>query len=144
MLPPPKMKVNVVLPMGMAVVLVIHMEVPTRTICMPSVTRKLGRFSATISRPLIRPTTRPTASAARMASGMLSVLCRTSAAIRPDRPMVEPTDRSISPMAITNVMVTAIMETTAVWRMMFRMLLREKNDPPMKMANRERTTRKMM
>ena len=87
---------------------------PRATLIMPSVAMNGGRrpivISAPFPRPQARPTTRPTAAAAAIGS---PASCAVPSAT-PASATIEPTDRSMPPVRITNVIPTATIPMNAL------------------------------
>jgi hypothetical protein len=81
---------------------------PRKMLIVPSVTMMLGRRSPTASRPLTSPhaVPVPTASSAAAATGTPSR--KASAVTTPTTVTMEPTDRSISPIASSSTIPTAM------------------------------------
>src|SRR5262245_52069468 len=73
-----------------------------------SVTMSGGRFSPATSTALSAPPAQPTISASAAAIGIASSQSRYAApSTTADRPIIEPTDRSIPPVTMTGVSATA-------------------------------------
>jgi hypothetical protein len=73
------------------------------------------------------------------------VLATPTPAATLDSPATDPTDRSIWPAAITNVMATAMIEMMAVWRkMLSRFVPVRKPSSARKIANSTKMTAKPM
>jgi hypothetical protein len=77
-----------------------------------------------MSTPLIRPTATPAASAAAIPS--LGSVAAMSARVAPDRPRIDPADRSTPRLRITSVIPTATMHNTLAPRSTFMMLRRSR------------------
>ena len=80
-----------------------------------SVTTSDGRPTMAIQKPLKSPMTRPTSRATRMASSIPTPCSQSTATMTAERPMTEATERSISPLMMTNVMAS----TTMAFSMLF-------------------------
>jgi len=106
----------------MGAVLVTHIAAPVVIPCIPKVTRKEGIPIRVTNVPLIEPTTKPVNNPARI-PGTRPNLEITIAVITEAKPATEPTDRSISAVARTKVIATAITEMMADCRMIFSRLL---------------------
>jgi hypothetical protein len=106
---------------GIAAVPLIHMAMPRAMPIMASVVRKDGMPMPVVSHPLIAPTITPVPSPQRMPPAMpnwsIPMAVATDA-----KPATAPTDRSISPVQSTKVIVTETTAMIAVCRTMFKRL----------------------
>ena len=106
----------------MAAVPLTHIAGPCAMPIMASVVRKEGIPTAVVSQPLTAPTRTPVPSPQRMPPAMpnwsMAIAVTTEA-----RPATAPTDRSISPVDSTKVIVTETTAMIAVCLMMLSRLL---------------------
>ena len=121
MFPLPKIVLKVSLRIGCGADAVTHCATPAATPSMARVTRNDGMRRNATRVPLMAPTTTPTARPART-PGTNPKSAIVMAAVTDESPAMEPTERSISAQAITNVMPTATTVMIAVCRRMFRRL----------------------
>ena len=87
---------------------------PRATLIIPRVAMKGGSRPTVISRPLIRPHASPIASAIAIPTGAGRPLSSASARPIPAKASTDPTDRSMPPEMITNVIPMATMAFRAV------------------------------
>ena len=80
---------------------------PRATLIMPSVMMNGGRRPSAITSPLASPHAAPTASAAPTAAGAGQPAFNAAASTTPENATSDPTERSIPPDTMTNVMPTA-------------------------------------
>jgi hypothetical protein len=145
MLPPPKIALKVSFRIGTGAEPVISWASPNAIPSIARVTRNDGMPRKVTRLPLTSPTTSPTASPASTPNRALPVAPIASAAPTLASPAVEPTDRSICPAAMTNVIATAITEMIAVWRkMLSRLVAVRKPSSARKIAKRTKTAAKPM
>jgi len=93
---------------------------------LPSVTMMEGRRVLAVRKPLTNPASAPTQTPSSTASGV-GICSEKYTPHTPDRATIAPTDRSMPPVRMTNVMPAASMPLIAVWRIMFKMLVHVKN-----------------
>src|ERR1019366_5324851 len=82
---------------------------PRPILKVPSVAMNGGNRPAVTSRPLVKPKTKPTPSPNDTQTTVGNPFWKASAVTRPDRPITEPTDRSMPPVTITMTMPTDMM-----------------------------------
>ena len=111
---------------GMAAVLLTHIDKPVEIPIIASVVRNDGMPMRVVMRPLKKPTAAPVANPAAMPAGIPAARI-VIAVTTEENPAREPTERSISPAARTNVMATAITAIIADWRTMLRRLFGLRN-----------------
>ena len=89
---------------------------PRVTDSMPSVAMKELILTRVTRRPLMRPTSVPTRiGPTRLVTGQ-PVAAANMPALTADRPMIEPTERSMPPDRMTSDWPRATMPTTEIWR----------------------------
>ncbi|MNT13454.1 hypothetical protein D3C72_1484250 [compost metagenome] len=94
---------------------------PRTAVRLPSVTMNGGSFMKAISAPLTSPNSNPHSSAAGTLSAASCGISETSIATTADTDRIDPTDRSMPPVRITNVMPAASTRLIdACWAMIDR------------------------
>ena len=111
---------------GMAAVLLTHIDTPVEIPIIASVARNDGIPMRVVTSPLNRPTIIPVATPAATPAGIPAARI-VSAVTTDEKPASEPTERSISPAARTKVIATAIIAIIADCRTMLRRLIGLRN-----------------
>ena len=127
------MNAYVLLIIGIAAVLLTHIDKPVEMPIIASVVRNEGMPMRVVTSPLKRPTAAPVATPAATPAGAPAARI-VIAVTTEENPASEPTERSISPVASTKVMATAITAIMADWRTMLRRLIGLRNPWPLRVT----------